>query len=445
MGAPGSKPHWLPKPHRRVRSALGATRVLAGAFLLAALGAVGACQREAAPAVRARGDAGLLLSTLPAATALVEARVERVARIDRHGYRASARVQRSLKGPFEPGTPLEIAWEELAVERAPRFASGETVVVALTPLPTTSLWFHRFPPQLRSERTLAVAGGGDAFAADLSADDLERLGEFARLAADQPYSLSAAIALLRFWDSRNEQLARAALALLDQDWSEPIASAPAFIEACAQALARPKPLWLGSAILEWAARRQVRGLIPVLDRIARAHTPLAPHAILAARRLGHPLPEELLEPWLSHPDGAVRASATRALDGPNAAARLARLAGDDPDPTARAAALTRLRELAGNEAFPTLAAGLTDPEASVRLAAAQQLSVLGETVRQHLEEFALAQSGDAALAAVAAFEGMGAAGHPALVRLAKEHPDPRVRALAEIAARKSQGEHGSKP
>jgi HEAT repeat protein len=386
------------------------------------------------------------LRALVAGNKIAVVRVERIARIDRHGYRAQVRVERAVHGTVAPGTSLEIAWEELAQGRAPRFARGEEVVVALGPLPDTSLWLNRFPPQLRTGQVLAVAASGEAFARSVDPRDLAALEELARYVPSEVHSLGAAFALASLLVARDPRLAETALALLDEEWIEAYRSDPTLAERCSVVFEdQSLPAAFRERVIEWAARRQIRTLVPALTRLAESDDPLAPSALEALERLGVPLSAESLERWLTSTDPAARARAVRKLRGSEAAARLRRFATSDPAPEVRASALEALRGLEREKAFEVFVACLGDPAPEVRLAAGRQLAALGEAVRTRLEEWALTAQGDAALSAVAAFEAMGAPGRVSLARIAREHAEERVRTFANLALGKAPSEHGTSP
>lgn len=438
MAALVSTHPWLANCTRIVRRGTGA--LLPALLSLVLL----ACSEKVPEGPRARGDIGLLLRSAAKASAIALVEIERVARIDRHAYRARARVERALSGPFRSGTQLDIAWEELALGRSPRFARGQRVLVAFAPLPTTTLWFNRFPPQLRNAHTLAVAASGEAFAEPLEEDDLERLARYVRLSGAELRSREAALALAHLLAARNEQLARSALELLDGDWSRPYQGEAEWVEACRQALLSPLvSVEMQRTLVRWLAQRGNSELTAVLEELARTKPALAPEAYLALETWGRPLPPSLVDEWLASSDAELRLAAVRARCAKERKDRLENLARTDPEPRVRAAALQRLRQCEGEGALTVLVEALSDRDPSVRLAVAAHLATLGHKATATLESFALAGAGEASAAAVAALEEMGAAGRPSLQRIAREHPDPAVRTLAELALGKPRHEHGS--
>lgn len=439
MVALASTHRWLLSHLRIVR---GGTRALPLLPLLLSI-TLSACQEKTAEAPRARGNVGLVLRSAGQAIAIALIEVEQVARIDRNGYRARARVEHALSGPFAPGARIEIAWEELAMARSPRFRRGERVLVALAPLPTTTLWFNRFPPQLRTSHTLAVAASGEAFAEPLEREDLEGLTSYARLSATELQSLAAARALARLLRARNEQLALAALELIAGDWSRPYWQDAVWVESCREALlSTSTQVEVRKALIRWVAETGNPALTSALEELTQRDPALAPEAYLALEELGRPIPSFLFDQWISSGDVEVRLAAVRTQCGEERTDKLRALARNDPAPRVRTAALERLRECEGEKALPILVPSLADPDPGVRLAAAAQLSAVGPKASPAIESFALAGRGEGPLAAVAALEGMGAAGRPSLERIAREHRDPAVRTLAELALGKPRREHG---
>ena len=112
---------------------LASFALLAGATLLAGA----ALAAEPARPTGARGGFEIV-EALEASPVGVVGRIDQVRAIDAHGYAASIWVEAGLgaaSARIEPGTPIEIAWEELAQDRPPRFAEmdrvepGESVVL----------------------------------------------------------------------------------------------------------------------------------------------------------------------------------------------------------------------------------------------------------------------------------------------------------------------------
>ena len=114
---------------------------------------------------------------------VVAARIDSVAKIDRHGWRATLAVERDLLATAASDAPvtevLAIGWEELAEGRPPRFSDGDRVLVALDPLPGQTLWRNRFPKR----DGFAVAERGTAFLRDPDAATLDGLARYLGVAA----------------------------------------------------------------------------------------------------------------------------------------------------------------------------------------------------------------------------------------------------------------------
>ena len=124
-----------------------------------------------------------LVEALEAAPAAVVAVVAEPRQIDAHGYTARLAVESALAGRVPAGAELRIGWEELATSRAPRFADGERVLLALEPLPGDSIWATRFPDPVLRSRVFGVSMRGDAFLRAPSPRAVERLEHYLKLAA----------------------------------------------------------------------------------------------------------------------------------------------------------------------------------------------------------------------------------------------------------------------
>ncbi len=129
-----------------------------------------------------------------------------------------------------------------------------------------------------------------------------------------------------------------------------------------------------------------------------------------------------------------RAIAARNASGDASASMLVRLARSDPDAGVRAAALERLSVIEGEAAIEPLARGLGDPDSPVRQMAMHRLAALGEPALPTLLRVIDGNDPEAARAALASLSLVGSdASRAALLDVADTHSDKGLRALAGIA------------
>jgi hypothetical protein len=406
--------------------------VLVAALALAA--AAGAERPRAAGGVR-------LVEALEAAPAAVVAVVAEPRQIDAHGHTALLRVESALAGPVPDGAELRIGWEELAASRAPRFAEGERVLVALEPLPGVSIWAARFPdPKLRS-RVFGVAMRGDAFLRAPSAASVDRLRHYLRLAAPHRDGANGAALLADLAAQAEPPLAIGAAERLARRSGLAEQLDPAAAALVARALLRtdagPE---LAAVLLDAIARERPPALRAPLEALAGAEA-LAPAAVFEAlAALDTGVAPARASRLLASPSPAHREVAARHASGPTAREDLARLARGDPEASVRAVAVERLVVLGGASALEDGLAALHDPEPAVRGAAARALGGLGANAVAGLRRAADSNDVDAARAAVV---GLQLTGVPeateALTEIADSHRDESVRTLAAIALGRKVG------
>ena len=206
--------------------------------------------------------------------------------------------------------------------------------------------------------------------------------------------------------------------------------AQAVLRALARSDSDPE---LAAVLLIWIERRQPRGLEPALDAALAAPT-RAPATFVAARGLlGEGLPEGRARALLASPSAPHRAAAAGAA-GPAQIGRLAELVRGDPAPEVRLAALQRLARLQGAASLDVLLDAFDDADASVLNAAALQAAAFGPDVVPRLREVADVWPWPASQTAVVALRSANSEeGRAALVHLADEHRDERVRAMAALA------------
>jgi hypothetical protein len=360
---------------------------------------------------------------------VVVGRVGEVRALDRHAYAAELAVERVLAGarPAGDAAPLRIAWEELAPSRPARFAAGERVLVALAPA-ADSIWRGR----LEGAEARVVAGGGDAFDRDPGVAGVDALAAYLALAPELRGGEPAAAALAAIAAAASAPVAEGALDRLDA-LADPVlpASASRLAAVLADA-ARPEAIRRRVARL--AGARGLEALRPALETLladADAPSALRADALVALSALPGGAPEGARARALAGEDAELRAAAVRA-EPPLPAERLASLAARDLAPGVRAAALERLAALPAPVASgPTLAA-LEDPDPRVRETAIRAAGALGEAGVPALYERAIGADVDRARAPLAALAFAGPAGRSALERVALEHRDERVRALARV-------------
>ncbi len=368
-----------------------------------------------------------LLAAAETATATVLGTVEEPGQIDLHGWEARLRVERVLAGDLAPGSAVRIAWEELSRGRPARFRDGDRILVALDPLPGASLWGQRFPDR----DALAVAARGDAFLRAADPASVETLAAYLALAPEQRVAEPGVEALAGLVSRAQPPLAQAALTRLGQVPALDSRISPHTREELARTLADPaRAKELQQALLRLIGERQLRSLRPSIEPYAHEGSPLEPDALAALAALDGGLPAERVALLLESENPKLRALGVQYAPGTPSEGRLARLLREDPDPQVRAAALDALLASRGEAALGATSAALFDSDARVREAAVRGVARLGAAAvptLEHLVERRTAQEASAPLAALAL---AGPPGREALGRVAADHPDEQVRALA---------------
>jgi len=412
-------------------------RPFAGAGAAAALALV-----AAAGDGRPRAAGGVrLVEALEIAPAAVVAVVAEPSQIDAHGYTARLRVETALAGPVPAGAELRIGWEELAASRAPRFAEGEVVLVALEPLPGASIWAARFPdPELRS-RVFGVSMRGDAFLRAPSPRALERLEHYLRLAAADREGANGVAILAELAAEAEPPLAVGAAQRLARLSGLAAKLDPPAAALVVAALVRTDAgSEIQTSLLEIVARERPPALRAPLEALASREA-LAPAVVFEAlAALDSGVAPARAARLLRDSTPAHREVAARHASGPGAREELARLARSDPAASVRAVAIERLVALGGESAAPDGISALHDPDPSVRGAAARALGSLGAAAVPSLRREVESSDVDAARAAVVALQLTGSPdAKAALVEIADSHRDESVRALAAIALGRKVG------
>jgi HEAT repeat protein len=134
-----------------------------------------------------------------------------------------------------------------------------------------------------------------------------------------------------------------------------------------------------------------------------------------------------------------RAAAAGAA-GPEQAGRLADLLRNDPAPEVRVAALKRLARLEGPASLDALLDAFDDEDGAVRKEAAEHTAAFGPDVVPRLRDAATRWPWPASQTAVLALRTANCPeSRTALVELADQHEDERVRTLAALALGRAIG------
>jgi hypothetical protein len=430
---------------RRARSAHAGRAARFVSFVAGALAAVVCSWSSVGPAQATEPAAGgpPFLAASESATATVVGVVRKPVHVDLSGFGAELEIERTLAGAAPGGAAQRIAWEELAPSRPSRFSEGDRILVALVPLPSASIWLQRFPRSPESAPVLAVAADGDAFVRSPDAETVTRLERFLVLDApgrDAAPGASALASLIA--GAQPVVLATSAVTRLDQ-----IAGLETKLDADAReqlrtaALDPHRPRDVRVALLELFGRRRLTAFRPTLEQLAQPGSPLEADALAALGALDGGLSPEVAERLLTRGDPAVRVVAVRYVTGPKAEERVAGLVRSDPSPEVRAAATQVIVARRGAGAVQDALPALSDPDRSVRAAGAYALGAIGEPAVPALKQLALTRGPDDAAAAIAALSLAGKPGAIALVEIAKTHPNPKVRTLAQFALGKAPGEN----
>lgn len=380
------------------------------------------------------GDA--LFEHMEASPAVVIATVEERSALDSRSFLAVVRVESQLAnaaGPAaKPAKRVQIAWEELARQRPPRFTEGDRLVLALAPLGSASIWKARIPDPDARAQTFAVADAGRAFVRSPKIGSTDTLEHFLALPPDARNEATGVLYLSRLSALAQLDLARAALVRLGQvPGLDSALSAEARSQLIAALARGDSNSEFETRLLDLLARQGLDSMrAPLLAEIARYETapPVLYHALGA---VDGAVPREHAERLLEDSNPEYRLAAAQSLGGEHAGSQLRRLARQDPDARVRQAALRRLLALEGADALGSALDALRDPAPPVRGVAALALGELGEPALAGLRSTAYGNDPQAALASVVALERMGET--EILAELAASHPDLAIRSAADIA------------
>lgn len=381
-----------------------------------------------ASAARAQG----LFDALERSPLSVVGRVVAVRALDAQAHALDLEVESVLVGPLAPGERVALAWEELSPVRAPRFASGDRLLLCLERLPPHSLWAARIPDPGERARTLTPALRGEAFVRDPSPGSLRLLEHYLALPPERRLGDPGVAHLALLAAGAGPRLAVAAVQRLAQVPQLDAALDPASAERLVSALVGPRPE-LSAALIDLLRARRPGPVRPALVALTPqdASGPAAAYAGLAALDGGLPAP--LAAALLARDDSAAhRRVGARSADA-SLQAELARRLRVDPDPGVRAAALESLVGSQGLAALDRVLFALGDADPTVRASAVEAIGALGEPAVPELRAVVDGGSLEAARTALDALRACGDAGARALREIAESHPDASLRMLAQVA------------
>ncbi len=407
--------------------ALRRLRVAAGvAALVAAL--------PGGRAAAANEPAGVV-AAIEAAPAVVVAEVRSVAALPHTAFRATLAVERSLRPDSPAPEMIEVAWEEPAPSLPPRLAEGRRVLVAAEPLPSASIWRTRVPDDAARARLLAIAGRGAGYLERPGGAELDILEHYLLVGEAARAGDAGALHLARLCAVGQPRLALDAAERLRAFDALPEHLTPGAARALVEALQRGDVRGQREVLLDLIALRRPPALRAPLEASIRsgggAAAPPVLHAALGA--LEGQLDDDHALPLLESGSAESRAAAARHAAGPRTRGRLRDLVIGDPSPSVRAAAVTRLVELDGMQAFSDATLAFDDDSAEVRAAAARAVARLDPAPVDSLRRLVEVGRVEEAKTALVALSMMGEEAHLALAELAVEHPDPAIRTLAGIA------------
>ncbi len=398
------------------------------------LGLAAAISATDASATRAAGGERLI-QAMEAASATVVAQVERTRVLDVHGHSAVVRVETAIAGEVKPGAELRIAWEELAAARAPRFATGERVLLVLEPLSGASIWRSRIPDTEERLNTLGVAMRGSAFLRSPSPAGALVLQHYLALAPEAREGGAGIGYLAQLAEAAELSLAAGAVESLAQRSELADALTPGPARQLVAALVRTETAAaFEQALLDLIGRHRPEAMRAPLEALAAGEKLAPPAVYLALARLDGALSPQRTVRLLKDAPEPYRRVAVRYAGGPRAEAELRSILRSDPSAEVRSEAVVRLAELRGLEAAASIADVLRDPEPQVRAAAAQELGSLGAGAVPELRRIVDGADPDASRAAIVALAlTESTAGVEALGDIASQHADASVREFAQMA------------
>jgi hypothetical protein len=289
-----------------------------------------------------------MIDALETSRRVAVGRIGQVRKLDLHGYSGSIWAE-AILGPagddFEPGTPTLLGWEELSLQRPPRFANHDRLLVCTEKLPTASLWRTRLPDPGQRRQTQAIAGNGECFVRDPTEHDIALVDEYLRLAEPEQAGEPGIAIMLALAERGDLRLALAAATKLDtfEDLDERITDEHA--DQLARALLREDADGeLAAALLRLTSHRGGDRLGAALERAydraikddAGALPP--PRLFAALGSAAGELPRPMQDRLLDRPEAAYRTAAARYASRRDAPETLRGLIANDRSPAVRAAA-----------------------------------------------------------------------------------------------------------
>jgi len=386
--------------------------------------------------VQAAVGGSRILASAERAVAVVTATILRPRPLDVHGYVAQARVEQSLKGRFEIGERVSVAWEELARMRPVRFVDGDRVLLCLEPLPNLTLWNRRF--QGGNDKVLIIANQGEAFLRRPNETTLHLLAHYLALGSEGREDPAAQLYLALMVAEASPAVATEALQILDE-----APNSAEVIDTLAEAAAdESRSLQLRRLVIAWFARAQAQAARTTLAEIAAGDSPVRVPAIYALGVLDGGLSDERIAVLLADQDADARAVGVRFAKTDMWRSRVAIMAASDGSGKVRLSAARSLIETYGIDALDQVAVLLADDDdAELRNGVARSLGELGEVSVSSLAEIAETGSFVSAQSAVLALTYAGSAGGKALATMATSHADSRIRALARLALGQAPSKH----
>ncbi len=340
-------------------------------------------------------------------------------------------------GPAQAGQTIRIGWEELARSRPPRFTDGGLVLVALGPLPASSLWRQRFP----SGGALAVAADGHAFLRDPDPATVTLLEKWAKTSPREREEAAGVALLAALWATAAPSVSEGALERLAQTPGlEGKLQGEGGASLAAGLADGARPLPLRAAMAQLVSERRLLSLAPSREARAAPGGPLEAPALDALGALSDGLPPDRVRGLLARAEPALRAVGARQARG-KLLEPVQKLVKADPAPEVRAAAVVALLDQKGMAAFDVAAGGLLDSDPTVRAAAAKRIGALGAPAVPPLVILTNARNMPEAAAFVGALALTGAEGRAAVKTIAETHRDPKVRDVAKVALGQLGEEH----
>ncbi len=412
-----------PASRLRIRSRGSALALALIGLLLAA---------PASPAPPRASDGTRLLEAAETSGSAVVGRVGAPRALDGSGWLAPLRIETVLLGPTV-GESIELAWEELAASRAPRFREAERVLVVLAPVPSGSLWSKRVGSPALRQRTRVVADRSRAFVREPSLGATNRLRHYWALSQTERRGATGLGHLASLIGSAEPPLATsAAHALASSSAGGELIDSGSARDLVLGLLRDDVPSALRDALLGWIGGARPPALRAELER--RLTPPDAPAVLhLALARLEGELAAEHSEALLASADPELR-QVGAAHAGPEQLGVLRGILAQDPIARVRVAAVRRAAAIGDEPGFEAALDAFDDAEPTVRAAAADATSRSAAFDAIRLRGIAFGWPRPAPETAVLALRlHASGASRAVLEEIAASHEDAGLRTLAQIA------------